>query len=48
MDTKELQLPKAQKVNTALLALIRVTKGYLRAIFLPAWLWDGAESQPGL
>lgn len=37
IDTKELQLPTGPKVNTALLAPIRVTKGYLRAIFLPAW-----------
>lgn len=54
IDTKELQLPTGPKVNTALLAPIRVTKGYLRAIFLPAraegWSWKatGLVKEKGL
>lgn len=45
---KRTTTPRGPKVNTALLALIRVTKGYLRGIFLPLAAVGRAESQPSL
>lgn len=45
---KRTTTPQGPKVNTALLALIRVTKGYLRGIFLPLAAVGRAESQPSL
>ena len=46
MDIKPVT-PQGPKVNTTVLALIGVTEGYLRAVFLrlPE---VGAENQPGL
>lgn len=51
---KRTTTPPGPKVSTALLALIRVTKGYLRAIFLPAravgccWKQAGLVKEKGL